>query len=816
MPSATEYFLSARPAFPWSEGPLGLPALLVVAGALVAATVWTYTRHPAATRRRVSTILALRLAALVVALLTAVRPSVGIQEDPKVPSTLLVGVDLSESMTIKDEIDAQRRIDAVRKVLARCEPILDELRTEQNVNVVLYGFGRPGFDEAADKYTPERPADAKRSDYGCYLNRTFDRWQGERFVRGHYLIGDGADNGTSYAALAEAARWRTVAPVSTFAVGSSSTPPSAKDVAVAAVSADPAPVPIKNDVSIKAIVNAYGFAPTKVPVRVYFTGKDGKEQLQAEQEVALKTDAGNEVTVKVKAPDTPGEVRVRVEIPADRLPGDVAPANNSVETYMTVTKEGVRVLYVDRMRTENTLVSDVLGAEKRFDVVRVLRQRDDPATAEERELFDFDSRAYDVIVLGNVSARQLAAIDPNLMTRIREQVLTKGTGLLFTGGDASFLGTAARPLDNGFRGTPLEELLPVSLTNFPPAPAELYTAEDRRFQTVPTLDGLRFLLKVGPTEQASQELWDKLNGANPPTRLTAVSKMGNPKPGATVYAVATDRQPVMPAGAVYTQLPPGAVPLLVGTQFGDRNPGRVLAFAGYDTFQWKPLGMRSRPRTREGIEIHAQFWRRLVLWLAKQEEDEGAAFARPEFRRLAVNGKQSIRVGLRQPGGADAVDPQFQVRVVGPGQKPEEAQPRAVVADPAGGRLVAFEPPLPGEYTVLLTAAGKDAAGKELKGEASARFLAYAETSDELLRAAADTDFLEAVAKAGGGKPYRLEDLPSVLREQKAAKIEQAKKPRFVPDWRRNHSGGFLPGWLVAFVALVGAEWVLRRLWGMV
>ncbi len=110
----TDYFLSSKPAYPWSEYPFGLPALALVAGALVGLTLWTYLKHPAATRRRVFVVLALRLAALAVALLTAVRPSVGIQEDPKVPSTLVVGIDLSESMTIRDEFNSQTRIEAVR------------------------------------------------------------------------------------------------------------------------------------------------------------------------------------------------------------------------------------------------------------------------------------------------------------------------------------------------------------------------------------------------------------------------------------------------------------------------------------------------------------------------------------------------------------------------------------------------------------------------------------------------------------------------------------------------------------------------------
>src|SRR4051794_28986559 len=193
----TSLFFSMRPAFPWSVYPVGLPALAVVAVLLVVLTVWTYLGHPQATRKRVLVVLALRLAALAVTLLTALRPSLGFQEEPKVPSVLLIGIDLSESMTVKDEVNNQARIDAVRKTLEKRQATLDELATDQNVNVVLYKFGPPDFNADTNKYDPKDPADGKRSDYGTYLNKTFEKWQGERFLRGHIVIGDGADNGVA-------------------------------------------------------------------------------------------------------------------------------------------------------------------------------------------------------------------------------------------------------------------------------------------------------------------------------------------------------------------------------------------------------------------------------------------------------------------------------------------------------------------------------------------------------------------------------------------------------------------------------------------
>jgi hypothetical protein len=94
--------------------------------------------------------------------------------------------------------------------------------------------------------------------------------------------------------------------------------------------------------------------------------------------------------------------------------------------------------------------------------------------------------------------------------------------------------------------------------------------------------------------------------------------------------------------------------------------------------------------------------------------------------------------------------------------------------------------------------------------------LAYPDVSDEMLRVAAEHHFLERLAQAAGGRGYTLEDLPGFLKELTGQSLDIVKpKPRFVPDWRRNHSKGFLPGWLVLFVALLAAEWGLRRMWGM-
>ena len=812
--SETELFFSSRPAFPWSVYPLGWPALGAVAGILVVLTVWTYLGHPQATRRRVFIVLALRLLALLILLLTAVRPSVGIQEDPKLPSTIVIGVDVSESMTVRDEVGSNSRIDAVRAVLERVQPTLDELKTEQNVDTVVYGFGDPDFAEDRDRFDPTAPAELNRSDYGAYLSRTFDRWQTEQFVRGHLLIGDGIDNGTRFRATDEAARWKRIAPVNTFVVGTSTVDPDARDVAITAVAVDPSPVPIKQDLKLKLVVNAYGFAGATVPVKVQFDTGDGYKD-EATERVLLPDTRENTVEIPLKAPDEPGEVKVRVEIPIENVPGDIAPANNVIETYLTVTKEGVRVLIVNRLSFEHAAIRRALAADKRIDLDEVIRQTEEPPTPSERAAFDFDQRAYDVIIIGNISGKQLTTIDPQLPEQIAEQVLRKGTGVLFSGGHATFTGTPGYPDATGWKGiAAIENILPVDLNANPPGTADLFTGRGNRFQYLPTArEGFQYINRLGSTEQESFEQWANLNGRDNYSRFTGLSRMGTAIPTATRYAVAADVRADQPVPAP-NGLADGLPPVLVGHQIGDGNRGRVLALAAQDTYLWQRLG---QPKTDDGMQLHSRFWRQLVLWLAHQEEDEGAAFARPEYRRLPVGGPQTIEVGLRAPGGVPAVDPKFEVKVIAPGETELTARSRPVIPTPDGKFQVPYDPTVPGEYIVNVSAVGTDAAAAEVKGDATSRFLAFPETTDEMLRVAAEPTYLRQLAEAGGGKAYRLEDLPTFLDDLVGQKDESIKpKPRYLPDWRRDHSGGFLPIWLIAFALLLGAEWGLRRMWGMV
>ncbi|HSQ55440.1 MAG TPA: hypothetical protein VLM40_06815, partial [Gemmata sp.] len=495
-------------------------------------------------------------------------------------------------------------------------------------------------------------------------------------------------------------------------------------------------------------------------------------------------------------------------------------------TYLTITKDGVLILIIDRLRPEETRIRDVLGFEKRFRLNEVTVQTDGQVSSAGEAMLDLDSQGYDVIIIGDVAPAQLTfhrgdkAIP--VLEKIQEHVLKRGTGVIFLGGE------------HAFRGYP-PGLLPVRV----PEAAGAAIVDDvdpqtgiprARYQTIPTEAGLDTVMRLSKVRDQSIDLWAQVNASEPRARITGYNKMFAEN-GALVLAWASPQvDPVIRAG---TRQPENADPLLVTWQAGEGARGRTLAFGAYDTLLWEKLG---QPKSFVGSEIHSKFWKQSVLWLAHQEEEEGQAYIHPSRRQLKVGDEEILRLGVKKPGGGDDPNAELTLKIVPipPGANPlDEAQlnalaakapPEAIVRDEKGAKVV-YRPRTKGEHFALLTSPKKDAAGKPVLDEngkpvllrATAKFIAIPDISDEMLKVNAEHEFLASLSVPTGGKALRLEDLPAFLNDLKDQKDFGPKpRPHYYPDWRRNHSHGFLPLWLVVFVLLLGAEWGLRRLWGMV
>src|SRR5207245_8428666 len=132
--------LTWDPAWPWSLPGVGPRGLVLVGLVLVALTVWTYRGVRGASYRRILILIGIRVAALLVACLAVLRPSLAIQDELHVPSTLLIAADASESMTIQDQHNNQSRWDYLRRLLHDSDSLLQQLQDEHNIRVVPYRF----------------------------------------------------------------------------------------------------------------------------------------------------------------------------------------------------------------------------------------------------------------------------------------------------------------------------------------------------------------------------------------------------------------------------------------------------------------------------------------------------------------------------------------------------------------------------------------------------------------------------------------------------------------------------------------------------
>src|SRR3954471_23923717 len=125
-------YLTTDPIAPWS--------LVVIAGvAVVALTLWAYARRlRGVSGRRPWVALGLRLAAVLLYLLAALRPTVVVLQRIQQTASLVVLVDDSTSMAITDERGGQSRWDAARAAVDRAREALKG--RPPGLDVKFFGF----------------------------------------------------------------------------------------------------------------------------------------------------------------------------------------------------------------------------------------------------------------------------------------------------------------------------------------------------------------------------------------------------------------------------------------------------------------------------------------------------------------------------------------------------------------------------------------------------------------------------------------------------------------------------------------------------
>jgi hypothetical protein len=756
--------LSIEPAWPGVSPGTAWALLAVAALVLAALTVWTYLGVRGGSTKRVVIVLALRLIALAVTVLLMLRPSLAIEEENTLdPSRLLLVIDVSKSMSLSDEFGNVSRLKRVQDLLAgaKVKAALQRLADEKKVEVVLY--------QAADelrRYDASVKADGKSTDVSHWLDDLRREGMSDIPVQAVMFFSDGVDTGEPVRTLQRAAEFRGKWPFVTFGLGSATGTGADKDIALDQIIVEPLPILAKGKVAVKVNVQSPGFDGATTDFSLWFEDRAGKKEMQTRKE-RLALPADNIVTFEADAPDTDGEIKITVK--AKPIPGEATDKNNEISTYAYVSKEGVRILWVDKLRAwEPVTAMRALTKDRRF---RVYPADNTAGPPKGPDPYKFENTPPDVLVIGDVSPSRFG--DAETLKKVRKLVEKQGMGVVMLGGQETFSGD--------WQESPLGDIFPFRFDR---------TGQiESKFRVVPKdPEGLQFLCRLSDDPKKNQEIWKNvfapLEGMNQPGTLDKRS---------TIFATRDGND---------------AAPVLVGTQFG---AGRVLAFPVDTTWQWR--------RSPEAVAAYERFWRQMMLWLARQENTQGVVFVQLDERRLERPTQLRYQVGFR---GVEVDGAKFSAKIIGPRG---EEYPVSIGSDPRG----VWTPPAAGEYTFHVEGNGKTALGLAIEGRDLARFLVI-ETDREMLRPAADHDFLQKLAAATDGKFFQAQDdkLLQAIAELQARQAPAQSKITYWPDWRKAPPSGaigdqFATLWrstalfaLIVYIACLCLEWYLRRRWGMV
>jgi hypothetical protein len=255
--------------------------------------------------------------------------------------------------------------------------------------------------------------------------------------------------------------------------------------------------------------------------------------------------------------------------------------------------------------------------------------------------------------------------------------------------------------------------------------------------------------------------------------LSASAPVGGPRPGATVLAL--------------TQSSNGApVPLVAIQRYGR---GRSMVFAGEASWRWRML----RPADDRSFEF---FWRQAARWLSA-DAPEPVTLALPE----GPSPGEAIPVQLeaRDAGFQLVADAVVEATLTAPG-----AEPTPLALRPAGtgqhGTSIAAE--RPGLYRIRAEARQ----GATLLGVAD-RWFYVGGADPEYADPRLNEGFLRRLARQTGGQYAPIAEA-SRLVSALSATVPQTLEPEQRDLWHE-------PWAFVLVIALLSAEWIMRRYLGL-
>ncbi|MDO4568896.1 MAG: hypothetical protein Q4D38_00760 [Planctomycetia bacterium] len=731
--------------------------------------------------RRVWRIAAIRCFAILLFALALFRPAFLEVETEYFSGTVLILLDVSQSMSVRDvevggarQLENESRFESARRALEASAPQLDALT--KKVRARVWTFDDTTFPttlEDGSVALPDEPT-GRASAIGAALEDSLNEAAGEKIL-GVVLFSDGAQRATGARTTlpqnAAARLKRMGVPLYPVCFGSSAEDNRVKEAVVEDFQT-PQRVFVDTELPVSGSVRLEGLEGAEVPLVLEVEYADGVRERVGETTLRPSRASETFPILLTWLPKRKGEVKMTLRLPP--VEGETSLENNELSAFVNIVEGNLPVLYLEGAHRPETgfLRRALLSArEIQLDVFHISAW-DAEGRPSMRELL---RKPYALVILGDVDASSFSVAD---WTLLREKI-ANGTGLLTLGGVQNYG-------SGGFFGSPMAEVFPIEMDRLerrrPEDPVSPSAQWDRPLKMTPTPAGRRhFALALDANSQTSASLWDTLpllDGAN---RFVGI------KPGATTLAhCATDE---------------GEIPLLLETIYGR---GRVMTLPIDSTWRWVLAGHES---------AHARFWTQLVFWLAQKENSmEGMVDILMPQRRFSQQQPISFQITAKLSTGENLVER------IALSTNPNWEDWDAFLELPDGTReQIALQPESealrgtisralpPGDYSIH---ASVSHAGEKI-GDAQCRFSVF-HYDLEMDSVKADPQMMAALAEISGGEVVSGAALGG-LWEKLAEKQNDLKIERemIISVWDRWY-------WMLLLICVLSLEWYLRRRIGLV
>jgi len=500
--------------------------------------------------------------------------------------------------------------------------------------------------------------------------------------------------------------------------------------------------------------------------------RQGRKEVLARTAVTLGPDGQSQQVRLPYRPTEEGEFRYAMEV--EPFEEEVQTDNNRQERTVRVRREKIRVLLVQADPSyEYRYLERMLERDSTIDLKVVLQSADLKHFEQDKAVLEGgfpvrsdDLSRYDVIILGDANP---GALEPSMIQNLVDFVEQPGKGGVLI----AIAGPKYMPMAWG--KTPLARLLPIDLGTARLPDPDRPLAEG--FAVRPTELGMASPgFYLGETPDQSAEIWRKL------PRLYWTLEAANLKRGARVLAEADHRALLARDGR--------RLPVILMQYVG---AGKVLLHTTDETWRW---------RYRAGDVYFARYWVQTIRWLARSKLKGADRAVKLSTEQREYRRGEPVRLWVRfadehqAPGKEDGVTVTLQ-------HKEHQTRQIPVHRGAAGGGV--FETVLsdlaPGSYHAFL-------ATPALAGGAPwADFDVVAPGEFERLQM--DTQGMQRAAKQTKGQSYTVRTAGRLLDDLPQGYRAPVDVPEERPLWNS-------PALLMAFLALLAGEWVLRKLGGMV